>query len=78
MCEHRIHAWHRNNAESRNLETIPGIGPIIASALVASVADPSIFKSGREMAAWALLWPGAEPTGRQFKPKAGKATILAG
>ncbi len=30
---------------------IPGIGPIIATALVASVSDPSIFKSGRELAA---------------------------
>ncbi len=63
LCERRIHAWHRNNAESRNLETIPGIGPIIASALVASVADPSIFKSGREMAAWIGLVPKQNSTG---------------
>ncbi len=63
LCERRIHAWHRASAQSRNLETIPGIGPIIASALVASVADPSIFKSGREMAAWIGLVPKQNSTG---------------
>ncbi len=63
LCERRILAWHRNNAESRNLETIPGIGPIIASALVASVADPSVFRTGREMAAWIGLVPKQNSTG---------------
>jgi transposase len=63
LCEHRILAWHRKSAQSRNLETIPGIGPIIASALVASVSDPSIFKSGREMAAWIGLVPKQNSTG---------------
>ncbi len=38
--ERRIHAWHRSDEASRRLETIPGIGPIIATALVASVSDP--------------------------------------
>ena len=49
--EHRIHAWHRSSAISRNLEGIPGIGPLIATALVASVTDPSMFKSGRDLSA---------------------------
>ena len=45
--EVEIIAWHRSNEASRRLETIPGIGPIIASALAATIADPSVFKSGR-------------------------------
>ena len=61
--ERRIHAWHRSNEASRRLETIPGIGPIIATALVASVSDPSIFKSGRELAAWIGLVPKQSSTG---------------
>ncbi len=50
-AERRIHAWHRSNEVSRRLATIPGIGPITASALAASVSDPSVFRSGRELAA---------------------------
>ena len=61
--ERRIHSWHRSSETSRNLETIPGIGPIIATALVASVSDPSIFKSGRELAAWIGLVPKQNSTG---------------
>jgi len=56
-AEQRIHAWHRSNDVSRRLETIPGIGPLTASALAASVTDPHVFKSGREMAAWIGLVP---------------------
>ena len=39
--ERHIHAWHRSNDASRRLETIPGIGPIIATALVGSVSNTS-------------------------------------
>ncbi len=67
LSERRILAWHRSNAQSRNLETIPGIGPIIASALVASVSDPSVFKSGREMAAWIGLVPKQNSTGGKHR-----------
>lgn len=62
-AERRIYAWHRTNEESRRLETTPGIGPITASALVSSIADPSIFKSGRSMAAWIGLVPRQNSTG---------------
>jgi transposase len=62
-AEMRIHAWHRSNEASRRLESIPGIGPITASALVASVTDPSNFKSGRELAAWIGLVPRQNSTG---------------
>ena len=61
--ERCIHAWHRSSEASRRLETIPGIGPIIATALVASVSDPSNFKSGRELAAWIGLVPRQNSTG---------------
>ena len=63
IAERRIHAWHRSNEASRRLDTIPGIGPIVATALVASVTDPSVFKSGRELAAWIGLVPRQTSTG---------------
>jgi transposase len=62
-AEKRIHAWHRSNEASRRLETIPGIGPIIASALAASITDPEVFKNGRELAAWIGLVPRQTSTG---------------
>ncbi|MBW8056379.1 MAG: IS110 family transposase, partial [Nitrospira sp.] len=61
--ERRILVWHRSSAASRHLESIPGIGPMIATALVASVSDPSIFRSGRELAAWIGLVPKQNSTG---------------
>lgn len=50
-------ASHRANDVAVRLATIPGIGPIGASALAASVADPNQFRSGREFAAWLGLTP---------------------
>jgi transposase len=47
----RIHAWHRSCEESRRLEEIPGIGPIVATALVAEIGDWQQFRSGRNLAA---------------------------
>jgi transposase len=63
VAERRIHAWHKSNEVSRRLETIPGIGPIIATALAASITDPSVFRSGRELAAWIGLVPRQSSTG---------------
>ena len=62
-AEMRIHAWHRSSEVSQRLETIPGIGPITASALAASITDPEVFKSGRELAAWIGLVPRQNSTG---------------
>jgi transposase len=45
------------------LATIPGIGPIIATAMAAMVAEPSGFRSGREFAAWLGLVPRQNSTG---------------
>ena len=63
ITEQRIHAWHRANQVSQRLATIPGIGPLTASALAASIADPSVFRSGRELAAWIGLVPRQISTG---------------
>ena len=61
--ERRIHAWHRSCEESRRLEAIPGIGPIVATALVAEVGDWKAFSSGRNLAAWIGLVPRQHSTG---------------
>src|SRR6201986_2128182 len=52
-----INAWHRCNEASRRLDDIPGVGPALATALVASVADPKAFRSGRNFSAWIGLVP---------------------
>ena len=56
-------AWHRQNAASRRLETIPGIGFITATAIAATVTDPSHFQSGRQFAAWLGLVPRQSSSG---------------
>src|SRR6202051_4930242 len=61
--ERQVLAWHKNNPVSQRLATIPGIGPIIATAIAATVADPNIFRSGREFAAWLGLVPRQNSTG---------------
>jgi transposase len=61
--EKRIHAWHRSSEESRRLEEIPGVGPIVATALVAEVGDWKTFSSGRSLAAWIGLVPRQHSTG---------------
>jgi transposase len=58
-----IHTWHRSCEESRRLEEIPGIGPIVATALVAEVGDWKAFSSGRNLAAWIGLVPKQHSTG---------------
>ena len=63
VLERSLHAWHRSNETSRRLAEIPGIGPLVATALTASVTDPAVFSSGRSMAAWIGLVPKEESTG---------------
>lgn len=63
LLEKRIHTWHRESDASQRLASIPGIGPITASALTASISDPHLFRSGREMAAWIGLVPRQNSTG---------------
>jgi transposase len=61
--ERKIVSWHRSNEQSRQLETIPGIGPITASAIAATITDASLFRSGRELAAWIGLVPRQNSSG---------------
>jgi transposase len=55
--DRRIMAWHRSNATSRRLDELPGVGPALATALVASVPDPKAFRSARNFSAWIGLVP---------------------
>jgi transposase len=61
--EVQLLAWHRSNDVSRRLATIPGIGPITASAIAATVIDASQFSSGRQFAAWLGLVPQQRSSG---------------
>ncbi len=61
--ERQLLAWHRQDAASQRLETIPGVGLITATALAASVPDPTVFRSGRQFAAWLGLVPRQNSSG---------------
>jgi transposase len=61
--EAQIIVWHRADETSRRLATIPGIGPITASAISAAVPDASLFRSGRQFAAWLGLTPRPHSSG---------------
>jgi transposase len=58
-----IMVWHRSNETSKRLHYIPGVGPMLATALVASVADPRTFRSGRNFSAWIGLVPKQHSSG---------------
>ena len=61
--DRQIMAWHRSNETSKRLDEIPGVGPALATALVASVADPKAFRSGRNFSAWVGLVPKQHTSG---------------
>ena len=63
----RLKLWHRDNAASRRIAEIPGVGVLSATAAVAAMGDPSAFKSGREFAAWLGLVPRHEGTGGRVR-----------
>jgi transposase len=63
----QIQLWHKENELSLKLADIPGIGPITASALVASIGDAKSFENGRQLAAWLGLVPRQHSTGRYVK-----------
>jgi transposase len=67
--EGQIKTWHQSNDLSRKLEKIPGIGPITASALVATIGDAKSFDNGRQVAAWLGLVPRQHSSG-------GKSNLL--
>src|SRR6202795_816285 len=65
--EKRIKMQDRSNEASQRVETIPGIGVLGATAIVATVADPTVFRSGRDFAAWIGLVPRQDSTGGKQK-----------
>ena len=66
--------WLRGNDVARRLMTIPGIGPVGATALAASVTDPQQFRSGRQFAAWLGLTPLQKSSGG--KERLGRITKM--
>lgn len=67
--EQEIQQWHKNNPLSQKLAKIPGIGPITATAMIATVGDARQFENGRQLAAWLGIVPKQHSTG-------GKARLL--
>ena len=65
--DRHIMAWHRSNETSRRLDAIPGVGPALATALVASIGDPKAFRSGRDFSAWIGLVPKQNSNGGKDK-----------
>jgi transposase len=61
--ETQISAWYKANEVCRRLSSVPGIGPLTATAIAATVPDPGVFKSGREFAAWLGLTPRQNSSG---------------
>jgi transposase len=55
--ERDLLAWYRSNDLARRIATVPGVGLLGATALAATVTDPSHFRSGRQFAAWLGLTP---------------------
>jgi len=67
--EKRLMAWRKSDAQSKRLDTVPGIGLIAATALSALVPDASLFKNGRHLAAWLGLVPRQDSTGGKTRLK---------
>jgi len=65
--EKRIKLQHRTNETSQRIESVPGIGVIGATAIEATIADPTVFRSGRDFAAWIGLVPRQDSTGGKQK-----------
>ena len=65
--ERRIAIWHRQNATSRRIAAIPGVGVLTATAAVATIGDPAAFRCGREFAAWLGLAPRHTGTGGRVR-----------
>ena len=69
---------HRSNEASQRVETIPGIGVLGASAITATAVDPTVFRSGRDFAAWIGLVPRQDSTGGSgSRPISSRATATA-
>lgn len=67
ILDRRLLGWHRSNETCQRLDAVPGVGPALATALVASVADPKAFRSGRDFSAWVGLVPKQSSSGGREK-----------
>jgi len=65
--EAKIHAWHRQNAASQRLAALPGVGVLTATALVGSIGDATVFRNGRQLAAYFGLVPKQHSSGGREK-----------
>jgi len=63
MIDEQIEEWRKASAPAQALKTIPGVGALISAAIAAHVADPSVFRSGRDFAAWLGLVPRQNSSG---------------
>jgi transposase len=63
LLQRPLLAWHRQKAVSQRLQTIPGVGFIMATAMTASIPDPGVFASGRQFAAFLGLVPKQNSSG---------------
>jgi transposase len=63
ILDRRLNLWHRTNETCQRLDAIPGVGPALATALVASVTDAKAFRSGRDFSAWVGLVPKQNSSG---------------
>ena len=63
ILDRRLLDWRRTNETCRRLDAIPGVGPALATALAASVADPRTFPIGRDFSAWVGLVPKQDSSG---------------
>ena len=63
QIEAQILAWHKVNANSRLLDTIPQFGPILSTAMAATIGDAARFDSGRRLSAWIGIVPKEDSTG---------------
>ena len=70
-----IMVWHRSNETHKSLHYIPGVGPMLATAMVASVADPRTFRSGRNFSAWIGLVPKQHSSGGKDRLVAARLTV---
>ena len=61
--EKRLRAWHKSDDRSKRLDSVPGIGLVVATACRALVPDPSLFRNGRHFAAWIGVTPKLDGTG---------------
>ena len=82
ILDRRLVGWHRTNEVCRRLDAIPGVGPALATALVASVGDPKVFRSGRDFSAWIGLVPkqnssGGKEMARQYHQGGRSLSALA-